>query len=144
MTKKAKHVGVYALLVQDECVLMIKKARGPYTCQWDLPGGGPEHGEEPLQTLLRECDEEIGVPVRVLGWLANLAVTPQWIDDGELTETHHIGMYYAVELLPGGQLRTEADGHDSAGAAWVPLAGMRQADVAPMVWQLLRQQSLVQ
>lgn len=41
----------------------------------DLPGGHREHGESPLETLVREVDEEVGLTitdpsaVRLLGWL---------------------------------------------------------------------------
>lgn len=33
---------------------MIIKKRGPYTGLLDLPGGTPEFGESPLQTLTRD------------------------------------------------------------------------------------------
>ena len=37
---------------------MIRKARGSYTGLYDLPGGSPEEGETPEQTLAREIKEE--------------------------------------------------------------------------------------
>lgn len=30
---------------------------------WDLPGGGSEKGENPLECLIREVDEEIGLKI---------------------------------------------------------------------------------
>ena len=33
---------------------------------WELPGGGLDHGEDPLTGLKRECIEELGVECEVL------------------------------------------------------------------------------
>ncbi len=43
--------------VNAEGLLLVKEnGRG-----WDLPGGGPVDNEQPLETLQRECVEELGV-----------------------------------------------------------------------------------
>jgi 8-oxo-dGTP pyrophosphatase MutT (NUDIX family) len=53
-------VAVRALIVQDQKVLLVKefdKARW-----WAVPGGGVDHGETVEVSLLRELEEELGVP----------------------------------------------------------------------------------
>lgn len=35
----------------------------PYPAHWDLPGGGLDPGETPLDAILREVDEEIGLQI---------------------------------------------------------------------------------
>ena len=58
------HVGSYAVVIKDEKIALIKKARGGYKGKYDLPGGGIEHNETPLEGLYRECQEEIGREVK--------------------------------------------------------------------------------
>jgi 8-oxo-dGTP diphosphatase len=49
-----------ALVVDDGCVLLIKRARDPWRGHWDIPGGFCEPGEHPLATAERELLEETG------------------------------------------------------------------------------------
>lgn len=41
------HVGSYSIIIRNENIALIKKARGGYTGKLDLPGGGIEHEETP-------------------------------------------------------------------------------------------------
>lgn len=50
---KYTQLGVYGVLVKNDKVLLIKKARGPHTGKWDFPGGSIEFGEEPYEALKR-------------------------------------------------------------------------------------------
>jgi 8-oxo-dGTP diphosphatase len=62
----------------------------PFPAHWDLPGGGPEPGETPVQCALRELDEEFGLrlaPQRLTGrafaaW--NDAGRQSWMFHGRL------------------------------------------------------------
>ena len=36
---KHRHLGVYGLLIENDKILLIKKANGPYKGKLDLPGG---------------------------------------------------------------------------------------------------------
>ena len=60
---------------------MIKRQEytGAHSGQVSFPGGKAEPGEDPIQTALRECEEEIGVDKNtliVLGRLTNFFVIP--------------------------------------------------------------------
>ena len=51
-------------------VLLARRAHEPSQGLWDLPGGFVDEGEEPLETLRRELEEETGLriePGRLLG-----------------------------------------------------------------------------
>jgi len=49
-----------ALIVRDGKFLALELEVGRKKV-WDLPGGKVEHGEEPMQTLIREVWEETGL-----------------------------------------------------------------------------------
>lgn len=53
---------VAAALLRDGRVLGARRRRDG---RWEFPGGKVERGETPEQALQRECEEELGVVVRV-------------------------------------------------------------------------------
>ncbi|WP_069816714.1 NUDIX hydrolase [Streptomyces sp. TP-A0874] len=56
--RAAPLVVVAAVVVQEGRLLVVSKKAAPEV--FYLPGGKPEPGEEPLDTLARELDEELG------------------------------------------------------------------------------------
>ena len=80
MAEQLFQVGVKAL-VRDEQgrILLLREARHPNS-YWDLPGGRMDEGEDFMQTLARELDEEIGVqdfshPQHVATLVSNKKIT---------------------------------------------------------------------
>lgn len=65
--------GVEALIEHEGRVLLARRATEPRAGDWDLPGGFPDEGEEPLAALRREAREETGLElgdVELLGiWI---------------------------------------------------------------------------
>lgn len=53
-------VAVRALIVRDNKILLVKEHDGGGW--WAIPGGGIGHGEPAERSLLREIEEELGVP----------------------------------------------------------------------------------
>ncbi len=58
--KATYRVSAKALIKTREGLVLVKED-SPY---WDLPGGGVEHFEDPLDTLSREIEEEVGVKIQ--------------------------------------------------------------------------------
>ncbi len=54
-------VAIRVLIVQDDKVLLVKESDDDW---WALPGGGVDHGEAIETTLVREVEEELGVPAK--------------------------------------------------------------------------------
>lgn len=52
-------VAIRVLIVQNNRVLLVKESSDDW---WALPGGGVDHGETIESTLVREVEEELGVP----------------------------------------------------------------------------------
>lgn len=137
--QQKKHVGVYALVVKDENILLIKKARGCYIGMWDLPGGKLEFGEKPLEGLAREVMEETGLVVKesdLLNVLTHVIVCDSTA--GEKEELYHIGIIYSVIVDSDDNLKTGADGEDSDGASWVKISDVNEINFTPFVNQSLK------
>ncbi len=52
-------VAARVLVVQGDRILLVKEADDDW---WALPGGGIDHGETIRSAVLREIEEELGVP----------------------------------------------------------------------------------
>ena len=60
MEVKKTHIGAYGIIIEDDKIVLIKKARGGYKGKLDLPGGGIDPGEDEETALRREILEETG------------------------------------------------------------------------------------
>lgn len=60
-------VGVGVLVVDDGCLLLVRRAMEPERGKWSLPAGFLDHGEDPRVTAAREALEETQVEVVVDG-----------------------------------------------------------------------------
>lgn len=125
-------VSVYALAVHDGCVLLTQLAahctRGG---SWTLPGGGIDHGEQPIEALMREVHEETGL----------IVLEPELFHATSYSETTARGPYLAVQLIYRVPLRGEPRvveaGGTTAAVAWVPMDGLDGRLMVPFVAALL-------
>lgn len=60
-------VGVGAVVLRDDRVLLVRRARPPRQGEWSLPGGLQELGETVFDAAVREVFEETGVEVSIIG-----------------------------------------------------------------------------
>jgi 8-oxo-dGTP diphosphatase len=99
-------IGVGAIIIQDERVLLVKRAHPPIQGQWSIPGGALEIGELVRETAVREAREETGLIVEP-GEL--LGVFDRVLRDPEQRVQYH---YVLIDFLckaAGGKLRAASD-----------------------------------
>jgi len=59
-------VAAAALVMQNGCVLLIRRAFDPYRGLWTLPAGFVDADEDPARAAERECLEETGLRVKAV------------------------------------------------------------------------------
>lgn len=62
-------VAVAVLLEQAGQVLLVRRAGEPFRGLWTLPAGFVNAGEDPALAAVRECAEETGLQVKIVGIL---------------------------------------------------------------------------
>lgn len=129
----SKHVGCYGIVINDNNqVLLIKKARGPYKGTLDLPGGGIEYGESTDETLKREFLEETGLEIKEYKLKTIITNHVTWNMEDYLKEKlQHIAIIYDVKV-DNLNLKTDADGEDSLGAEWYNIDDLSIENLSPL------------
>src|SRR5256714_11070418 len=94
-------VGVGAIIIEADRVLLVKRAHPPIQGQWSIPGGVLEVGEMVREAAVREAREETGLVVEP-GEL--LGVYDRILRDAERRGRYH---YVLIDFLcraGGGEL----------------------------------------
>ena len=105
-------VGVGAVIVEHDRVLLIKRGKAPLLGEWSIPGGLLELGETARQGAEREVLEETGLVIRateLLGVFDRLVP-----DDDKRTRYHYLLVDFLCVNISG---ELQASG-DAADARW--------------------------
>lgn len=105
-----RHFGVYAVILKDENILLVRKTRGPYAGLLDLPGGRPEPGESFDDALVREVREETGVLIRKWEFMKDVSHA--------LPGFQHTAKLYRVTHYDQSQIDMGIHQEDVGGALW--------------------------
>ena len=102
---QAPLVGVGAVIVQGDRVLLVQRGRDPMKGQWTLPGGVLEVGESLVEGVIREVREETGLDVEVLELVELLDRIHR--EDGRV-RFHYVIADYLCRVT-GGELHAASD-----------------------------------
>ena len=126
-------VGVGAVIVEGERVVLVRRAAEPMAGEWSIPGGLLELGETMRAGAEREALEETGLRVEAGEVLEVLdRIVP---DSGGKARFHYVLIDFLCRRIAG-ELRA---GGDAAEARWVREAELQSLGVAEAAAKLIRQ-----
>jgi 8-oxo-dGTP diphosphatase len=108
-------------------LLLVQRANEPGRGLWSVPGGRVEPGESPQEAVVREVEEETGLPV-VVTCLAGVVERPAPGGGTYVIED------YVARVAPGADPASLRAGDDALAAAWV---AVEELDGLPCVEGLL-------
>lgn len=128
---RRQRVTAYGVIRREDRLLLTRvSAKGFHTGQWNLPGGGVEHGESPADALVREVAEECGVACEV-GELLDVhddhfsGTAPS----GRFEDFHSVQLIFDATIAPDAAPRlVEVDGTTDA-VEWISIADIESGAV---------------
>lgn len=119
---EAPRVGVGAVILKEDRVLLVKRGSPPSQGKWSIPGGLVQLGETTEAAAIREVEEECGLKVRVLG-IAGIVDRIVPGNDGRIR--YH---YVLVDYLATPESEEVRPGSDAADARWVQVGELDRYD----------------
>jgi ADP-ribose pyrophosphatase YjhB (NUDIX family) len=116
-------VGVGAVVLHGDHVLLVQRGGQPSAGKWSLPGGSVELGETTVEAVRREVQEECGIEIDVAGVAG---VVDRVVRDDEGRIRYH---WVLVDFLAFPGSEAIAAGTDAADARWVEIARVNDFDV---------------
>lgn len=129
------HFGVYGLWKQDDQLVLIRKARGPYTGLLDLPGGSPEINEPEDRALARELEEECGVSLTAILRQERFTIHVDRSSAGNPIDLIHSGILNSVNVT--GRVQAILDVEDVAAVELFDSRRHSTEEFSPLVHEAL-------
>jgi len=123
-----------ALIIRDGCLLAIRMKRPrEKEAFFILPGGGQRHGETLIESLIRECREELGIEP----WVENVAYIREYIGRNHSFANkhrnfHQLEVVFFCQLPEGAIINRQLSGdRNQVGAEWIPLEALSRSNFYP-------------
>ncbi len=118
MQKRPVRIAAKAIIRRNGMLLVQHKHDADGSDYYTLPGGGQERGETLEQALIRECYEELGVPVTVglLRFVREHLTINTWHD------IHQVDLIFLCTIADDAEPIVGATPDDSqVGTVWLPI-----------------------
>ena len=125
-------VGVGAVVLDGDRVLLVRRGHGPAAGKWSLPGGLVHVGETTREAVVREVAEECGLAVRAVD-IAGVIERVTRDESGRVR--YH---YLLVDYLAIPESTTIEAGSDAADARWVAIEGLGEYDTTDGLLDMIR------
>jgi len=117
-------VGIGSIIIQDDRVVLVKRAHPPIQGQWSIPGGVLEVGEMVREAAIREAREETGLvvePGELLGVYDRILRDPE-----HRVQYHYVLIDFLCRPVSGELLAAS----DAAEVRWFTREGLRALNLA--------------
>ncbi len=132
--QRRRRVAAYGVCRRGGEVLLVRGAAAtPLAGLWLLPGGGVEHGEDPIDAVVREVEEETGLIAEPDALVAVVTDVERLPERGVVR--HHDRLIFDLRVT-GGDLRDELDGTTDR-AEWVAVDDLRARPLLPFTARAL-------
>jgi 8-oxo-dGTP diphosphatase len=131
-------IGVGAVILHDDKVLLVRRGQSPSFGKWTLPGGLVELGESSREAIAREILEECGIKIRVVDVAG---VIDRIVKDEAGRVRYH---YVLVDYLAYPQSTDVAAGSDAAEAEWFAIDRLAELDTTQGLLDMIRRAQALQ
>jgi 8-oxo-dGTP diphosphatase len=125
-------VGVGAVILHEDKVLLVRRGQSPSFGKWSLPGGLVELGETTTEAIAREILEECGIKIRVVDVAG--VITRVVKDDAGRVRYH----YVLVDYLAYPDSLDVVAGSDAGDAGWFEIEGVANLDTTQGLLDMIR------
>jgi 8-oxo-dGTP diphosphatase len=125
-------VGVGAVILHEDKVLLVRRGQSPSFGKWSLPGGLVELGESTTEAIAREILEECGIKIRVVDVAG--VITRVVKDDADRVRYH----YVLVDYLAHPDSLDVVAGSDAGEARWFEIEDVANLDTTQGLLDMIR------
>jgi len=125
-------VGVGAVILHEDKVLLVRRGQSPSFGKWSLPGGLVELGESTREAIAREIVEECGIGIRVVDVAG---VIDRVVHDDTGRVRYH---YVLVDYLAYPESLDVVAGSDAGDAQWFEIEHVAELDTTQGLLDMIR------
>ena len=131
-TRPGPVLGVSTVVQREDTVLLVKRAKPPFTEVWAFPGGKVEFGESLKAAARREVLEETGLDVEIEDQIDRAEIL-QGHETAGVAAYHYVLIVFAARYIGG----VPTAGDDASEARWFRAEELRSVETTPDTARIL-------